>query len=214
MATILAPQFGREVLRCNRCDLVQFATPKMFCRRCRQPYDWECAIEAEQTENSRNPEPIPQTDSLRDRIAFNVLNLRQLNGFTQRDVGLRMGVPRTYVSKIEGRKVTPNLSSLDRLARVLGTSVVALVSMPADLEDEYPSGIRRDPFLGQMSRFASKLIPTQRTRVLDCARRLIERHEEKHPLRSIPTCEEEQCFSTHCCSTSSPDAASKTSTRF
>ncbi len=130
MATILAPQFGREVLRCNHCDLVQFATPKMFCRRCRQPYDWECAIEAEQTENIRNHESIPQTDSLRDRIAYNVLNLRQLNGFTQRDVGLRMGVPRTYVSKIEGRKVTPNLSSLDRLARVLGTSVVALVSTP------------------------------------------------------------------------------------
>ena len=77
MATILAPQFGREVLRCNRCDLVQFATPKMFCRRCRQPYDWECAIEAEQTENIRNHESIPQTDSIRDRIAFNVLNLRQ-----------------------------------------------------------------------------------------------------------------------------------------
>ena len=171
MATILAPQFGREVLRCNRCDLVQFATPKMFCRRCRQPYDWECAIEAEQTENSRNPESIPQTDSLRARIAYNVLNLRQLNGFTQRDVGLRMGVPRTYVSKIEGRKVTPNLSSLDRLARVLGTSVVALVSTPLDPGDKYPSECLRDPFLGQMSRFAGKLTPTQRTRVLDCARR-------------------------------------------
>jgi len=174
MATILAPQFGREVLRCNHCDLVQFATPKMFCRRCRQPYDWECAIEAEQTENSRNPESIPQTDSIRDRIAFNVLNLRQLNGFTQRDVGLRMGVPRTYVSKIEGRKVTPNLSSLDRLARVLGTSVVALVSTPPDPRDKYPSEGRRDPFLGQMSRFAGKLTPVQRTRVLDSARRLIE----------------------------------------
>ena len=107
MATILAPQFGREVLRCNRCDLVQFATPKMFCRRCRHPYDWECAIEAEQTENIHQPESILQTDSLRDRIAYNVLKLRQLNGFTQRDVGLRMGVPRTYVSKIEGRKVHP-----------------------------------------------------------------------------------------------------------
>jgi transcriptional regulator with XRE-family HTH domain len=214
MATILAPQFGREVLRCNRCDLVQFATPKMFCRRCRQPYDWECAIEAEQTENIRNRESIPQTDSIRDRIAFNVLNLRQLNGFTQRDVGLRMGVPRTYISKIEGRKVTPNLSSLDRLARVLGTSVVALVSTPLDPGDKYPSECLRDPFLGQMSRFAGRLTPAQRTRVLDCARRLIEDRKQKHPVRTIPSCEEEQCFSTHCCSTSSQDAALKTSTRF
>ena len=175
MAIILAPQFGREVLRCNHCDLVQFATPKMFCRRCRQAYDFECAIEgAGQTENIHDHESNPQADSLRDRIAYNVLNLRQLNGFTQIDVGLRMGVPRTYVSKIEGRKVTPNLSSLDRLARVLGTSVVALVSLPPDPGDKYLSEIRRDPFLGQMSRFAGKLTPAQRTRVLDCARRLIE----------------------------------------
>ncbi len=30
MATILAPQFGREVLRCNHCELVQFATARSF----------------------------------------------------------------------------------------------------------------------------------------------------------------------------------------
>ena len=54
-----------------------------------------------------------------------------------------MGVPRTYVSKIEGRKVTPNLSSLGRLARVFGTSVVALVSTPTDPGDKYPSEFRR-----------------------------------------------------------------------
>src|SRR6266581_8098412 len=119
MATILAPQFGREVLRCNHCDLVQFATPKKFCRRCRQPYDWEPSYEAEQADNSRTVESYPRTDSVRDRIAFNVLKLRQLRGLTQKEIGLRMGVPRTYVSKIEGRKVTPTLSSLDRLATLL-----------------------------------------------------------------------------------------------
>jgi ribosome-binding protein aMBF1 (putative translation factor) len=114
MATLLAPQFGREVLRCNHCDLVQFATPKKFCRRCRQPYDCGRSAQADQAENRQNPESIPKTDSIRDRIAYNVLNLRQLRGLTQKEVGLCMGVPRTCVSKIEGRKVTPNLSSLDR----------------------------------------------------------------------------------------------------
>ena len=176
MATILAPQFGREVLRCNHCDLVQFATPKKFCRRCRQPYDWEPSFEAEQADNSRTFEAFPLTDSIRDRIAFNVLKLRQLSGLTQKEIGLRMGVPRTYVSKIEGRKVTPTLSSLDRLARVLGTSVVGLVSAPEDREEEYPSEFRRDPFLLQVSRFAARLTPAQRTRVLDCARRLTAIH--------------------------------------
>jgi transcriptional regulator with XRE-family HTH domain len=214
MATILVPQFGREVLRCNRCELVQFASPKKFCRRCRQPYDWECAIEAEQTETNRNLELNRQTDSIRDRIAFNVLKLRQLRGLTQKEIGLRMGVPRTYVSKIEGRKVTPTLSSLYRLARVLGTSVAGLVSAPEDREDEYPSEFRRDPFLLQVAHLAGGLTPAQRTRVLDCARRLVDERKKKDPLRTIPSCEEEQCFSTHCCSTSSSDAALKTSTRF
>jgi transcriptional regulator with XRE-family HTH domain len=213
MATILAPQFDREVLRCNHCDLVQFATPKKFCRRCRQPYDWEPSFEAERADNGRTVESYPRTDSVRDGIAFNVLNLRQLRGLTQKEIGLRMGVPRTYVSKIEGRKVTPTLSSLDRLARVLGTSVVALVSTPTDPGDEFSFEFRRDPFLLQMSHFAGKLTPPQRTRILDCARHLIEDRKQKHPVRTIPSREEEQCFSTHCCSTSSPDAALKTSTR-
>jgi transcriptional regulator with XRE-family HTH domain len=214
MVTILAPQFGREVLRCNHCDLVQFATPKKFCRRCRQPYDCDPSYEAEQADNSRTLEAFPRTDSVRDRIAFNVLKLRQMRGLTQKEIGLRMGVPRTYVSKIEGRKVTPTLSSLDRLARVLGTSVVGLVSAPEDREEEYPSEFRRDPFLLQVSRFAARLTPAQRTRVLDCARRLVDERNQKDPVRTIPSCEEEVCFSTQCCSTSSPDAALKISTRF
>ena len=132
MATILAPQFGREVLRCNHCDLVQFTIPKKLCRRCRQPYDWEPSFKAEQPDNIPTVESYPRTDSVRDRIAFNVLNLRQLRGLTQKEIGLRMGVPRTYVSKIEGRKVTPTLSSLECLARVLDTTVVGLVTAPND----------------------------------------------------------------------------------
>jgi hypothetical protein len=50
MATILAPQFGREVLRCNHCDLVQFPSSNQLCRRCRQPYDCECLIQADPTQ--------------------------------------------------------------------------------------------------------------------------------------------------------------------
>jgi transcriptional regulator with XRE-family HTH domain len=214
MATILAPQFGREVLRCNHCDLVQFTTPKKLCRRCRQPYDWEPSFEAELPDNIPTVESYARTDSVRDRIAFNVLNFRQLRDLTQKEVGLRMGVPRTYVSKIEGRKVTPTLSSLERLANVLGTSVVGLVTAPNDPVNEFPSEFRHDPFLFQVARFSARLTPAQRKRVLDCARRLVDERQQKHPVRTIPILEEKQCFSTQCCSTSSPDAASKTSTRF
>jgi transcriptional regulator with XRE-family HTH domain len=214
MATILVPQFGREVLRCNHCDLVQFTTPKKLCRRCRQPYDWEPSLEAEQADNIPSVESHPGANSVRDRIAFNVFNLRQLRGLTQKEIGLRTGVPRTYVGKIEGRKVTPTLSSLERLARVLGTSIVRLVTAPNDPVNEFPSEFRRDPFVLQVARFSAGLTPAQRRRVLDCARRLVDERQQKHPVRPIPFREEERCFRTQCCSTSSPDAALKTSTRF
>ena len=47
---------------------------------------------------------------------------------SQRQLALRMSVPRTYVSKIENEKATPTLSSLERLARALEVSVPMLLS--------------------------------------------------------------------------------------
>ena len=49
-------------------------------------------------------------------------------GLSQRQLALRMSVPRTYVSKIENEKATPTLSSLERLARALEVSVPDLLS--------------------------------------------------------------------------------------
>jgi len=45
-----------------------------------------------------------------------------------RQLAGRMGVPRTYVSKIENEKATPTLSSLERLARALEVGVPDLLS--------------------------------------------------------------------------------------
>ncbi len=54
-------------------------------------------------------------------------SLRLRGGLGQRPVALRMGVPRTYVSKIENEKATPTLSSLARLAQALEVSVPDLL---------------------------------------------------------------------------------------
>jgi transcriptional regulator with XRE-family HTH domain len=54
--------------------------------------------------------------------------LRQKNGLSQRQLALRMRVPRTYVSKIENEKATPTLSSLERLANALEVTVPELLN--------------------------------------------------------------------------------------
>jgi transcriptional regulator with XRE-family HTH domain len=56
-------------------------------------------------------------------LAHSIRSLRLRNGLSQRQLALRMSVPRTYVSKIENEKATPTLSSLERLARALEVSV-------------------------------------------------------------------------------------------
>ncbi len=61
------------------------------------------------------------------QVAKAIRSLRQRGGLSQRQLALRMGVPRTYVSKIENEKATPTLSSLARLAQALEVSVPDLL---------------------------------------------------------------------------------------
>ena len=129
MATTLAPVDSREVVRCDRCLLVQFRTMSGSCRKCKTPLDEE-----------PEPEPIavvapaPAISEPRNghlQVATSIRALRQRNGLSQRQLALRMKVPRTYVSKIENEKATPTLSSLERLATALEVSVPELLRAEA-----------------------------------------------------------------------------------
>src|ERR1700757_1913837 len=127
MATTLAPVDSREVVRCDHCLLVQFRTTNNNCRRCHASLDEE-----------PEPEPILVAPPLMMpvpgnngrghlNLATSIRSLRLRNGLSQRQLAGRMGVPRTYVSKIENEKATPTLSSLERLARALEVSVPDLL---------------------------------------------------------------------------------------
>ena len=61
-------------------------------------------------------------------LAYSIRALRLRNGLSQRQLALRMSVPRTYVSKIENEKATPTLSSLERLAKALEVNVPDLLT--------------------------------------------------------------------------------------
>ncbi|HXO39630.1 MAG TPA: helix-turn-helix transcriptional regulator, partial [Candidatus Acidoferrum sp.] len=99
MATALAPVDSREVVRCDHCHLVQFRTNNNLCRKCRTSLDED---EPEPILEVQAPvEPPSNGHHSHLQVASAIRMLRQKSGLSQRQLALRMQVPRTYVSKIE-----------------------------------------------------------------------------------------------------------------
>jgi transcriptional regulator with XRE-family HTH domain len=169
MATALAPVDEREVVRCDHCMLVQFRTNNNLCRRCKTSLDDE-------------PEPaplapvqvIPQAipDHTRQLpVAAAIRSLRVRAGLSQRQLALRMQVPRTYVSKIENEKACPTLSSLERLAEALRVRVADLLTIGRTLEDDIRE-LHNDEFIAELIPYVHQLNAVQWTSVLNQIREM------------------------------------------
>ncbi len=173
MATTLAPVENREVVRCDHCHLVQFKTVNNLCRRCRTSLDED------------EPEPIfapqieatePESGERSDvQVATAIRSLRQRGGMSQRQLAMRMGVPRTYVSKIENEKATPTLSSLERLAQALEVSVYDLLRLCGPSPEDEIRNLLADPFLAELAEFTSGLNAMQMSSVLAQVRDIVAR---------------------------------------
>jgi transcriptional regulator with XRE-family HTH domain len=176
MATTLAPVDSREVVRCDHCHLVQFRTNNHLCRKCKASLDEDepepiLVVQPE-------PEPVNGTRS-HLQIASAIRMLRQKSGLSQRQLALRMQVPRTYVSKIENEKAMPTLSSLQRLATALEVGVADLLKGSSrTLEDEIDD-LMSDEFISQITPFLAQLDAMQRSTLLAQVRDL-----SLHPRRS------------------------------
>ncbi len=176
MATTLAPVDSREVMRCDHCHLVQFKTANNLCRRCRTSLEED---EPEPILMQPLPAVAPETSAGSEVVvATAIRNLRQRSGLSQRQLALRMGVPRTYVSKIENRKATPTLSSLARLAAALEVSVPDLLRACGPSRQEEINDLLAEPFLAELVEFTSKLNAMQLSSVLAQVRDMVE-----HPRR-------------------------------
>jgi transcriptional regulator with XRE-family HTH domain len=170
MATALAPVDSREVVRCDHCHLVQFRTNNNLCRKCRTSLDED------------EPEPILVEEPIvvapgngnhsQLQVAASIRMLRQKSGLSQRQLALRMQVPRTYVSKIENEKAMPTLSSLQRLATALEVSMADLLKgSNRTLEDDI-SDLMHDEFIAEVVQYLDKLDMMQRSSVLSQVRDL------------------------------------------
>jgi ribosome-binding protein aMBF1 (putative translation factor) len=118
----------REVLRCRRCSLNQFATSNRLCRKCSEPY--EKAVAAPEPVAVREAVATPRQALIPGfRFDLAVMVARTETGLSQRQLAKRMDVPRTYISKIENNKCAPNLSSIEKFASGLGLSTWQLVDL-------------------------------------------------------------------------------------
>ena len=112
------------------------------------------------------------------QVARAIRSLRQSRGLSQRQLALRMGVPRTYVSKIENEKATPTLSSLERLARALEVSVPDVLRECGQSREDDLRQLVADPFIAELMEFTSKLNTMQLSSVLAQVRDMV-----THPRR-------------------------------
>ena len=164
MATALAPVDSREVVRCDHCHLVQFRTNNNLCRKCRTSLDED---EPEPILEVQVPVEAPSNGHHSHlQVASAIRMLRQKSGLSQRQLALRMAVPRTYVSKIENEKAMPTLSSLQRLATALEVSMADLLKGSSRTLEDDIADLMHDEFIAEVIQYLDKLDMMQRSSVL------------------------------------------------
>lgn len=170
MATTLAPVDSREVVRCDHCHLVQFLTNNHLCRRCHtsledEPEPVVAEVVPAAVTNGNGNGHHNGNGRTHLQVAQAIRSLRHRFGLSQRQLALRMQVPRTYVSKIENEKATPTLSSLERLARALEVNVSDLVNGCSTRHSEIEE-LMQDEFIAELIPFVSKLNGMQCSSIL------------------------------------------------
>lgn len=159
----------REVLRCDHCSLVQFRTTNAMCRRCHKCLEVELP-EPEVAPIALVPSQPEQQEGL--QVATAVRDLRHVRNLSQRQLAARMGVPRTYISKIENGKAMPTLSSLDRLAKALRVDIASLLRDANNRHSDETAVLTADPFLAEIAAYTSQLNELQRSIFLNHVREL------------------------------------------
>jgi transcriptional regulator with XRE-family HTH domain len=164
------PAEAREVLTCKGCKLVQFRTHNDSCRRCKKSLLPEPPkVQAALTLVS---EPVADAKEGGLQVATAVRDLRHVRNLSQRQLAARMGVPRTYISKIENGKAMPTLSSLDRLAKALQVDISALLRDAPTRHRDETAVLLSDPFLAEIAKFSAHLTATQKSIFLNHVREL------------------------------------------
>lgn len=127
----------REIIRCQHCDLRQYATVSGNCRRCKQPPVPPPPAPPVPPGDSKPPQldlknrgHLPGVENHANLVAATALvltSLRSEAGLSQSQMAARIGCARSYVSKVERSHAFPTIGSLDRFAQALGITLGGLV---------------------------------------------------------------------------------------
>jgi DNA-binding XRE family transcriptional regulator len=115
---------NRVVIRCKGCRLNQFLTRNGLCRKCRHEL-----IEKPKEEIKPVIVEVWRPVSLAAQIPLAVRLLRFAMEFKQKDLALRMGCPRTFITKIESGKKSSTLKTVRSLARAFGMDTCGLIAI-------------------------------------------------------------------------------------
>lgn len=91
------------------------------------------------------------------QLGLRVRQLRSKEGYTQEEFAERVGMYRTYMSRIESGSANPTLTMLCAMADGLGVPLVELFRSPEDCEgdstfESLPAKIRRGGSRGRVER--------------------------------------------------------------
>lgn len=169
----LEPTQKRDVLVCPHCRLFQFRTRNSLCRRCHkslEPVEEECSILEEST-STETPAPakIDPLEAIHG-LGKKVRSLRKGLGLTQKEFSQRMGVPRTYASKVESGRTSTNLDSLQRIATALEVEIRDLLCDERSRREEEIEAIFADDFMKEIVGYLPKLSSLYRALILRAAR--------------------------------------------
>jgi DNA-binding XRE family transcriptional regulator len=119
----------RPVVRCAHCALVQFVTSDGNCRRCRRPAQ-------PSTEPPSSPAAVPEATAIMGvrnphaiDAAWALRTWRHVMGLSQRQLGVRVGMVRTYICRIETGRAAPSALQILRLCGGLGITVADFLTL-------------------------------------------------------------------------------------
>lgn len=119
-------------VRCGHCQLVQFVKEtRKTCLRCKLDLViYSAPIQEPPAIPPTVDDPIPYGH----RLCLRIKVIRELKAMPQMSLAAAMGVPRTYISKLENLNAVPTLGTLSRVAEGLGVPLRQLTdeSVPAE----------------------------------------------------------------------------------
>lgn len=172
------PESPKTIIRCSACRLVQFETRSGCCRRCDHPLPPVGSV-AMQVQAEADSMPSADTTvvpgkrsrrdwstGLRQAVARRTRQRRLELGVSQVRFARMLGIPRSYLSRVENEHLLPGPAMLARFAEYLGIEFSSIWEAP-------PAGeLPTDRTSGEILAAASRLPMTSLGQLLRKARQM------------------------------------------